>query len=422
MVRALSESPSTFATLLRRSKFASYDPLIAQVYTTYDGHAHRGNWGLKRPLTLTKRKGSHRTIKSIDSRAQQTEWYTADQPTRWLRSAVEFGKQPEVVEGHWFENMGRQVISTSDSEYSAASSSSPSPFGPYVCRGQHGWQSSDKNRLAFSQGPNQAAMSPQQFEKYIGWLRSLRPEFRKFDRREHQRQPKSRTKKKNESLLPPPFVTATAFLHERANASFTNIHSLDLRPSPHHNAAFTYASSTEITNKFLYHPVPGRKLPTTRESSRPNYATFFVSGMIGSGSHDLERQGPHSLTDSKSHEKPFKLNAVSLQLVKPPTVIDPQGATGFRSAKMSLKIADASIISKLMSNNKPPGSPAYIAHDDSITGPGAKTKTVNLQAPSEKRLKKVHWYGAPSVSRKRSDALANIEASLDTSRRRRPDQ
>ena len=32
--------PSPFGALLRRSKFASYDPKIGQVYTSHGGHAH----------------------------------------------------------------------------------------------------------------------------------------------------------------------------------------------------------------------------------------------------------------------------------------------------------------------------------------------------------------------------------------------
>ena len=48
-------SPGTFPELLRRSRFASFDPTIRQSYGTPPSRLHRGNWGLKRPIAQSKR-------------------------------------------------------------------------------------------------------------------------------------------------------------------------------------------------------------------------------------------------------------------------------------------------------------------------------------------------------------------------------
>lgn len=85
-----TSTPSTFATLLRRSKFASFDPQIGQVYATHGGYAHRGDFGLKRPLSL-RRRDARITVKSIDSRHQQTEWRSAYLDAKFMQKQQETG-------------------------------------------------------------------------------------------------------------------------------------------------------------------------------------------------------------------------------------------------------------------------------------------------------------------------------------------
>ncbi|EIM89761.1 uncharacterized protein STEHIDRAFT_137435 [Stereum hirsutum FP-91666 SS1] len=92
---AAPTAPSPFASLLRRSRFTSHDPLISQIYTTHGGHASRGDWGLKRPLALRK-DGKYITLQSTDSRHQVTEWQGARQPWHWIRRWEELGAEAEV--------------------------------------------------------------------------------------------------------------------------------------------------------------------------------------------------------------------------------------------------------------------------------------------------------------------------------------
>src|ERR1700722_3029272 len=89
--------PSAFAVLLRQSKFASFDPAIAQVYQTHGGDAFRGNWGLKRPLAL-RRRTAMITVSSVDSRYQQTEWESGEGKARLVKKLEELDTDFELGE------------------------------------------------------------------------------------------------------------------------------------------------------------------------------------------------------------------------------------------------------------------------------------------------------------------------------------
>ena len=115
-----TSAPSQFAALLRRSKFASYDPHIGQVYTAFDGHAARGNFGLKRPLAL-RRRNAHITVQAVDSHEQQTVWKSAEQANRWIRMWDEVGVKPKVGQQTKWEQklgaLGAEVSLLTDSEF-----------------------------------------------------------------------------------------------------------------------------------------------------------------------------------------------------------------------------------------------------------------------------------------------------------------
>ncbi|KAJ2395355.1 hypothetical protein GGI23_004339 [Coemansia sp. RSA 2559] len=69
---------SAFGRLFRKSKLASFDRGIKQIYATYPKAADRGEWGLKRPMPskVTTRLA---TLKEIDSKEQITDFEAANQ-------------------------------------------------------------------------------------------------------------------------------------------------------------------------------------------------------------------------------------------------------------------------------------------------------------------------------------------------------
>ncbi|KAJ1797941.1 hypothetical protein LPJ59_002818 [Coemansia sp. RSA 2399] len=69
---------SAFGRLFRKSKLASFDRGIKQVYATYPKAAERGEWGLKRPMP-SKVATRLATLKEIDSKEQITDFEAANQ-------------------------------------------------------------------------------------------------------------------------------------------------------------------------------------------------------------------------------------------------------------------------------------------------------------------------------------------------------
>ncbi|KAF7792956.1 hypothetical protein EIP86_004059 [Pleurotus ostreatoroseus] len=172
---AVSASPpSQFAALLRRSKFASYDPRITQIYTTSGGDAHRGNWGLKRALPLRKRS-AHISISAVDTRQQQTVWERAGTQARFVKMWDEVGVHPKAPEsGPWRSKLG-PVISRdwyADTEFARKE------------EGAEVWRKRDATTSRFGRQSesylDELAMSDKQFEAYLERLRKLRPAFYEY--------------------------------------------------------------------------------------------------------------------------------------------------------------------------------------------------------------------------------------------------
>ncbi|KAI8049626.1 mitochondrial ribosomal protein subunit-domain-containing protein [Syncephalis plumigaleata] len=66
----------SFARLLRTSRLASYDPRIAQVYTTHGSARAKGDWGLKRNLPTAVRT-NYITVNALDTAQHQTPFESA---------------------------------------------------------------------------------------------------------------------------------------------------------------------------------------------------------------------------------------------------------------------------------------------------------------------------------------------------------
>lgn len=164
--------PSTFATLLRRSKFASYDPAISQLYTAPSAHVHRGDFGFKRPLPRMARTRAPAVVVScIDTPEYQTAWTDAESQAKFVRRLDESGAHFDLgSEGNW-GSKSRHADWMTDSEFDRSSTLSPKPQQ----------QLADKAKGAASRSfasiPAINAMSPAKFRRYVEKTRELRPEF-----------------------------------------------------------------------------------------------------------------------------------------------------------------------------------------------------------------------------------------------------
>ena len=254
-------SPSPFATVLRRSKFASYDPKIGQIYTTFGGDSHRGNYGLKRPLALRTRQ-PFITVAAVDSLQQQTEWSHAEKEARWIRKAAEVSRTPEVVHGgDLWKKLGPDAVFQwrVDSDFALGAEGSDAALG------------AKKNRKNIH---NIDAMTPKQFRKYLENLRALRPAFREFLAAERAKTveteptiltnpPPGRNKVQarssnllEQSIHPTNFHKG--FLSKHMAERIDNPKSLIVEQDVHPNGALSYTHLTDLEHYFWRKPLPGR--------------------------------------------------------------------------------------------------------------------------------------------------------------------
>lgn len=410
VLRESKHAPSTFAALLRSSKFASFDPKISQIYTTFDGHAHRGNWGLKRPLALKRKNGGFIIVNSVDSREQQTEWFKAEQEARWMNAFSELGKDVDVRQDTdtWYdENMGDAWQKTYDSDYTL-NPTLHSRFGPNVSKAfspSHGWQSTSTNRTMLAQTPNLSSMSPKHFRQFLAQLRRSRHRFKAFMEAEIENNANKTNTKLSRSrpvvlnefnihlfrsnLIP-------TFLKNEASQPFNTKGSTKLLPNPHHNASLSYSHTPDLMNKILHSPVPGRIFSSlnTRVLTDSNVLRVGVAGLLGNilKGDALARQ-PTKLSDQQGHSVPIPLRVKRATLSTAPRVVNSQnGSSGFKENQVHLEFIEDARLRAEMTNPYPPGSQAYIEHYDTFTdisrGSGAPMKAKSQQRKSQARMQR----------------------------------
>lgn len=201
MAAPSAQAPSTFATLLRRSKFSSWDSQINQVYTSPPAAAHRGNWGLKRPLLLRvaarKRKNSFLTIRQVDTNEHETEFNRAESQVRFIRRWEEIGVPPKLEKPN---NPGPGIWkpfsdSASISNYKESEFCRPEPLKKEkkqeeaIIELAKGLDSHDKLDETAQEDdeeavdlllPNLKAMNHRSFERFLSSMHDLHPAFKQY--------------------------------------------------------------------------------------------------------------------------------------------------------------------------------------------------------------------------------------------------
>ncbi|EPQ57758.1 hypothetical protein GLOTRDRAFT_109885 [Gloeophyllum trabeum ATCC 11539] len=367
-----SSKTSPFGTLLRRSKFASFDPAIAQVYTTYDGNAHRGNWGLKRPLPL-KRRNAYITVSEVDSREQQTVWDSGEKQARWIQAWQELGVEklepPEYSYGRernsltWQSKIGSaQRYWVVDSEFAV---------------GPDGGKPSKESRLLQQTRapilPNIDAMSNKQFELFIRNLRKLRPEFK-----EYLKKKAGEGKPVSTDLLDQAqngVIYYKEFLTERIKNKLNKETSVSLAQEPHVYAGASYSHHTRLSTFFLTPTLPGRMILMQRDESNVAARTkdniYYVTSFAGmttkvrssnaDGKSDVvagKDGAPTSLEAGVT-----KLRLREAHLVRAPNTVDSHAKSKMRGARIITEAIAFNRPSMSRSNPHYPGSIAYSTQD-----------------------------------------------------------
>ncbi|KAH9981391.1 hypothetical protein BGW80DRAFT_1454278 [Lactifluus volemus] len=304
-------SPSPFATLLRRSKFASYDPTIGQVYTTHHGNAHRGNWGFKRPLALRKRD-KFISVQAIDSREQQTEWTPRESEARFIRRWEEVATEPSVRDAWERHYMNSRPIH--DAELAKETKAETSRIWPYGARLTSSRRSDKRSE-------------PSAYEE------SARGSAETVRRR---------------------------FLQRQSHTIYDGPHSRAIEQRPHRNGGLSYAYTSQLTHFFTTHDQPGRFV----DSTGPDLRTVVRASFAGMAAN---LKVPIVNRDTVS-----KFRVVGAKLKQAPNIVSPR-SEGLDGAAIDVTVQDVeSFLYMTRDNPFPPGSRAYIAHAQTIIPPKGK--------------------------------------------------
>ena len=392
--------PSNFASLLRRSKFASYDPQIGQVYATYDGSAHRGDWGLKRPLSIRRRDGRI-IVSKIDTLYQQTDWTSAYSDSMAVRKFEElrFTPQMSTVWAARFKpdnagnNDGNSTVQQRkwmhDSDYARPRSNDV-----------------DSDLEVNAPFPDPTTMGPRRFERYLRRLRRLRPEFEQY--LEDKRQIRERNA--NAAVT---FAQMAGdryhegFLAEKFGKDCKNDANF-IYPMPHPTGGLTYNNMNELQSAIQAKPVRGLRTDFSRkrdQGSSPNRGTMKVvlGGWVAeepihvprNEKSEYSKESPVPLVDiGKKDGEPRKERDAGMELFRPLQVksilLKPPNVVGryperLGQAGMRITVVSWSGAEKARSNPHKPGTQDYIAHDESKSTANASATPVSYSDSKQKR-------------------------------------
>lgn len=334
------DAPSQFAALLRRSKFASYDQKIGQVYTAFGGHAHRGDWGLKRPLPQKIRvRRPLITIASVDSINEQTEWERCGPSARFVEQWNEMGVDQLVSDEH-----AARGAADFDSEFARKPGASdferqtgiqyPTPTGIPV--------------------KNIERMQPHEFERYLERLRKLRPKFQAWVISDSKAQDMLasagvRARKNDDSdfrlsaLAPRPKMQSLPdqFISQEVSLAAGGDGAPWIEQRPHPVGGLSYASTSSLQSHFLFRPVRGRLVTDTARVDTYGVAQpggvfgAAVGGVVaaveGRGAQGLRTMdfGPYARPDTDPnkyaprdpHQGVVALRIASASVYRTPTVV-----------------------------------------------------------------------------------------------------
>ncbi len=349
-------SPSPFASLLRRSKFASHDPTIGQVYTTYDGNAYRGNWGFKRPLALRKRN-KFISVKAVDSPEQQTEWSPRESEARFIKRWEEVATEPSIRDA-W------ETHCTSSRPVHHAELAKEDQNGNIVNPAMQRQLDESPNKQYVTPGPLVSSMPTRVFTRYLDKLRRQRPEFLEFLSQEAERSTQTQTQTASRYVVAPSAYEQSAlgsaemvrrrFLQKQSHTTYESPNSRAIEQRPHRSGGLSYVHTSQLTQFFTTTEQPGRLVDAHSADRRRNTHASFAGMAVNVRPpvYDFEG-GP-------------KLRIVETVLKQTPNVVSaqPQGLDG---ATIDTTAVDVANLQMTRANSFPPGSRAYIAHAQTIT-------------------------------------------------------
>ncbi|KAG6873787.1 hypothetical protein C0995_011012 [Termitomyces sp. Mi166 len=253
---------SPFAELLRRSKFATHDPAIRQAYQAPPANAHRGDWGVKRPISL-RRRDAFISLTSFEHHAHFTEWNHAENQVRFIRQVEEMGGKAVVSRASpWHKALGiarseppfdsdfcpgesPQVVMKSTEPTEQPQTVNLALLGKRG-KGAYGTQREEPSRTKTQNDifvtHNADAMSKREFKRYLRSLRAQRSDFQEFVNAEKQIEEKDLYALAQEEDS----IYYRRFLQSQMKKEYADYDDRRIQPQPHPNGAIVYAEPSAM--------------------------------------------------------------------------------------------------------------------------------------------------------------------------------
>ena len=345
---------STFGTLLKHSKFSSFDPRIGQVYTTHGGDAHRGHWGFKRPLPL-RRRGAYITVKNVDTPEYQTEWNSAEPQALWAKNWDELKITPHK---EWFAE--EHIV---DSDYIPKTQSPEQWRQPYI--------------------PNLEAMTRKEFAQYLGKIRAGRNTF--LEQRTAREQVGAVTSYQLSNLSKSSTqwhdLIATQFSQRRRS----NPRSREIEHLPHTSGGLSYAQYSPLQTFLMTKERKGRL------ADKDRYTTSYVASFAGmAGRVQRRNAGPGRplVWEDPNHTGEVMIRPQKAVVKGWPIVVGKR--QGLKAAKLDLDLRVWDEQAHFRSNPHLPGSPEYIAAEPPHSVQELTTQVAVSKAGARKNKKQRH--------------------------------
>ena len=358
----MSSTRSTFGTLLKQSKFSSFDPRISQVYTTHGGDAHRGHWGFKRPLPL-RRRGAYITVKKVDTPEYQTEWNSAEPQALWVKNWDELKVTPQQP---WFgEDAAEEHIIDSDH---APQSQSPEHWRqPYI--------------------PNIETMTRKEFAHYLDKIRACRNDFLK------QRIPREQEADLTSYQLSNLNKSSTSW-HDLIAAQLSrqrrsNPRSREIEHLPHTSGGLSYAQYSPLQTFLMTKERKGRLADDFR--GKDKHMVGYVASFGGmAGLVHKKNAGPSGpvVWDDPNRTGEVMIRPQKAVVKSWPIVVGER--QGLKAAKVDLDLRVWDEQSHFRSNPHSPGSAEYIAAEPPRTVEELTTRFAVNQAGTRRKKKSHH--------------------------------
>ena len=377
---------TSFAKLLSRSKFATYDPSISQSYSAPLANRVRGDFGFKRPI-----QGPEVIrIKSQDNDLGMVDYQYAHGDSRTLQKLQDMRIS--------FVNRDR----SSNYDYSSYSDKlNESTANNYFNR------------------PETELMSEKDFKNYLNHVKSLRKDFRTY--LNNQALENSKRQAELKGMNPDDVKTPNVDLYQAAQSdpyvhqSFLKQYhakqleandSKKLISNPHFNGGLKYSLSSQIESNRLAPSIPGRILPSNMKSNRfrREKKPIAVGGMVAStdmsnihgfDSTDFAVEHNQQSRDGNAGKANFRV-VDKAHISKVPRVVNNENTKNlFNGSLIEMELIESSQIDDI--RQLPIGSPEYVSTYEKDLQP-------NNQSISRNSLFKTMGYNLPLFGSKKQSS------------------